>query len=77
MKIIRRFGILFVLSAMPVFGFACAKPCNELRDLGCERAGETSKQCAELKEMAENAGLEDARACTRAIEIVNSLSKNK
>ncbi|NUN13014.1 MAG: hypothetical protein HUU55_05195 [Myxococcales bacterium] len=77
MKFLRSFGMIVVLSITTLLGFACAKPCNELRDLGCERTGEASAQCAELKEMAEKATMEDARACTRALEVVNSLSKNK
>jgi hypothetical protein len=55
----------------------CAKPCDELAELGCERAGDDSEHCAKLREQASKAGTEEQRSCRRAVLLVDTLGKNR
>jgi hypothetical protein len=53
----------------------CAGPCDELAEVGCAHAGETSEACAALRERAERVSTDDKRACSVALALVETLEK--
>ena len=67
--------ILMAISLMMAGG--CAKPCDELADRACERAGDGSETCAKIRDKAKKANSEDQRACRKGLEMVETLSKNR
>lgn len=68
-------GAALVLGVLWLTG--CSKPCGELADHACERAGEGSETCLAIREKASKASSEDQRACRKALDMVETLGKNK
>ncbi len=49
---------------------ACSHPCADLADLTCALRGAGSSACASAREMADQAGGRDHRACSLALEVL-------
>lgn len=63
------------LVASAVTFIACGNTCEELSDVACAAAGETSPECKNARERASKASGEDKRGCGIALALVESLSK--
>lgn len=72
-----RRSVLILAVALAASAVGCSKPCDELAANACERAGESSETCQTIKEKATKASSEDQRACKKALDMVETLSKNK
>lgn len=72
-----RWSLLVLAFALAVPTAGCGKPCDELADNACERAGEGSETCQTIRDKASKASSEDQRACKKALDMVETLSKNK
>lgn len=55
----------------------CVNPCEDLADRRCERLGESSKACEDLRAEATNASLEMRSECHTALQMAGTLSKNR
>jgi hypothetical protein len=53
---------------------ACSDDCTRLADAVCERVGEASKECKDIRERADNASQDDKRACGKALAITHQLT---
>ncbi len=65
--------LALVASATTLVG--CSNPCEQLSDVACEAAGESSVECKNVRERADKASSADKRSCRVALELVESLSK--
>lgn len=66
-----------MLGALTLAAPGCGKPCEDLADHACERAGEGSETCLTIRDKAGKASSEDQRACRKALDMVVTLGKNK
>ena len=55
----------------------CSKPCDNLADRVCEKAGVQSEECTKASVQAKEARTDEQRACRRVMDMVETLSKNK
>ena len=55
----------------------CVRPCEELADRVCERAGLESPECVQLTERSGQVGVNEQRACRHVLEMTGTLSKNR
>jgi hypothetical protein len=55
----------------------CAKPCDELAERVCTRAGLESEICSQTMERASSSSLEDHNTCGKVLKMGETLSKNR
>ena len=67
--------LLLILSLLALT--ACTGPCEELAEISCENAGDSSEACSWITERAGQATNHDKRACKVALELVAELEKAK
>ncbi len=72
MKWIALTGCFFSLVLM-----GCQSPCDALADSICERSGATSAACEDATRAAEDARIDEQRACDRVKAMTNTMSKNR
>jgi hypothetical protein len=57
-------------AALLILAAACSHPCADLADETCALRGAGSSACASARELAEQAGGRDHRACSLALEVL-------
>jgi hypothetical protein len=73
----RNRGAWGVFVAVLLAAGGCSSPCDKLAEAGCEQAGSGSEHCKKMQAQAAKAGLDEQRACKRALRLVDALSKNR
>jgi hypothetical protein len=74
---IRRVGLMMAL-VLGIFASAgCSKPCTDLAERVCEKAGVQSDECLKSTAQAKEARTDEQQACGRVMEMVETLSKTK
>jgi len=52
---------------------ACTDDCERLADITCQKAGEASEPCKQIRERTDSPSAEDKEMCTLALEVVDKL----
>jgi hypothetical protein len=64
---------LLILALSP-FLFSCSDECELLAEETCARVGESSAECAKIRERASNASHDDKRVCGQARSLTQRLT---
>lgn len=62
------------LAVLMPFMIACSEPCDMLAERTCEREGESSRSCFEVRKQVTRANDSDQRFCRETLRILDKLS---
>ena len=66
---------ILLLACLALVSPGCGGSCDELAEVGCAHAGESSDSCAQLRQRSERVSRDDKRACAVALSLVENLEK--